>query len=376
MPTKLYRTARYRSLVLLATVSGLVLCAAQQAAVAQQSSTYYLNLSKVDFPPEALINSTFYVSGLLNYSLPPPIAQSTGASKWFIAARAYNTTISPPPSGTFLAMSDPQAVSGTGTIPFRLRLSAAAYQTRMGITLYAMYQPSPSFSGLQLASGPQSGAWRYTLAPTSMLDVWIKTSPTGHIAFSASIRLRVPVTIDSYLYETNLSGQLLVNVTGLQWHLITIPATISLAPGQRALFIHWQDGTNFTTRNLYMDQDRILVATYKIQFFLTVDKNSGSGWYDNGSIAQLTADRGKQNNGVMALIGFEPVFTGWTGDVTTTNSTVQIPMNGAHVTTAVWKTEFRPSPLKLAAMIMAAVIALATLYKVGHMLYALSKHKE
>jgi hypothetical protein len=165
-----------------------------------------------------------------------------------------------------------------------------------------------------------------------------------------------------------------VNVTGLQWHIVSIPASIFLAPGERAVFLRWQDGTNFTTRNVYMDQDKTLVATYKIQFFLTVNKSDGSGWYDNGTIAELTAVRAK-NNGVMGLIGFEPVFTGWTGDMTAHNSTVLILMNGPHEVTAVWKTEFRPSLLKLAIMIMIVVIVVAALYKVGQTLYARAKLK-
>jgi len=374
MPTRRCRTARYASIILLAAASALVLCEPQ--AVAQQSSTYHLNLSKVDFPPEALINSTFYVSGLLNYSLPPPSsAQSIAASNWFIVARIYNATTSPPTNGTFLATSDTQEVSGAGTVPFTIRLQAAPYQKTMGFTLYAMYQPSPLFSGTQPASGPLPGAWRYTHAPTSNLVIWINSSAMGHIVFSTSNRLQVPVTIDGYLqYQTNPSGQLLLNVTGLQWHIITIPSTISLAPGQRAVFLYWQDRTNFTTRNVYMDQDKTLIATYKIQFFLTVNKNNGSGWYDNGTIAQLTANR-KQSNSAMGLIGFEPIFTGWTGDVTTHNSTVLILMNEPHEMTAMWKTEFRPSLLKLAIMIMIAAIAAATLYKVGYTLYTRSKLK-
>jgi hypothetical protein len=361
----------------LVATGALLLCASDQV-VAQQSnaSTYYLNLSQVDFPREALINSTFYVSGLLNYSLPPPIsAQSTRTSEWFISARIYNATSSPPTNGTFLAASNTQEVSGTGAMLFTIRLRAAPYEKTMGFTLYAMYQAGGSVNGAQPTSGPRPGSWQYTHASTSRLVIWIKSSRTGHVIFKITNSFQVPITIDSYLqYQTGPSGQLLLNVTGLQWHIISVPAIILLAPGKRAVFLHWQDGSNLTSRDEYMDQDKTLIATYTIQFLLTVDNNRGSGWYDNGTLAQITADRGNQLKGLVALIGFEPVFTGWTGDVKSTNSTLLIQMNGPVEITAVWKAEFRPSPLKLVVMVALAILAATILYEAGRMAYH-SKHE-
>jgi len=325
---------------------------------AQQASTYYLQISKVDYPQEVPINSTFRITVIINYSLPMLSGYSTSSSKWLIGARLYNSTggAEGPSSETFLATSNVDEVSHSGTDVFTLTVNAPSFQTTISFTIYAMYQSVSSSTVSYLLSDARKGQWSYTHGPNSHVEISIHVSQEVSLYFATN-DLQIPLTIDGYQqFETDNSGRLTVKLAVLRWHLIEIPPDVDLGGGARAVFVSWQDGTNASVLSLYFRSNVILNATYRTQFLLKVTNNPGSGWYDNGSYAEVDAVSERQARGLTGLIGFKDVFKGWTGDVESHNITVRMLMNGPHQITAEFRIQYRPSAVKVGVTITISVL--------------------
>jgi hypothetical protein len=329
---------------------------------AQQASKYYVQISKVDYPLEVPINSTFQIKVVINYSLPIISGYSTSTSKWLMAALLYNSTgdVQGPSAETFLATSNVDEVSNGGTHVFSLTAKAPSYQTTITFTIYAMYQSVYSFIGSYLLSGAKTGHWSYTHGPNSHVEFSIKVSQEVSVYFATN-NLQIPVSIDGYQqYETDNLGRLTVKLAVLRWHLVEIPATVDLGGGTRAVFVSWQDGSNSTVLSLYLRSNTILNATYRTQFLLKVNNNPGSGWYDNGSYVEVDAVSERQARGLIGLIGFKDVFRGWTGDVESNNKTVRILMNDPRQITAEFTVQYGPSAVKVGLIItISALLGIA-----------------
>jgi hypothetical protein len=345
----------------------LLLSSTLCTCVLASQPSYFLSITKLDYPREILINSTYRISASVSYSLPKIEGYSISTTKWLVAVRLYNSSGNPPSRDTYIATSATSQLSGFGTQTFALSGRAPTYERTMNLTVYAMFQTVPSFSGSYPTSGPSENKWSYTRGDNSSMTLSIHVTGIATLALQSNIQ--IPVTIDGYQqYITDQSGRLEISLLGLQWHLIEVPEEVNLARDKRAVFLSWQDGANSTSRNIYLSSDVNLEAAYRTQFFLQVNNSIGSGWYDQGMDVLVVATR-KEANGYLSLLGFEDTFTGWTGDVTTNNVTLTLPMDGPHEVAANWKLQFRPGLIRL---VMFALI-LGILFTVAHAFLKRSK---
>ena len=92
--------------------------------------------------------------------------------------------------------------------------------------------------------------------------------------------------------------------------------------------MQWADGNLLNPRDVLVEDDLTLTATYAMQYRLFVDKNpsyvgevSGEDWYDQGTIAVATC-----TSPVPMTSSYRYVFVEWTGDASGTSTTLEILM--------------------------------------------------
>lgn len=108
----------------------------------------------------------------------------------------------------------------------------------------------------------------------------------------------------------------------------------------RYLFVNWDDGESGNPRTKTLTADTTLMASYKIQHYLTVDSpfasTLGSGWYDSGTYAYSGVSKGVVSGGTGVLFA----FTHWSQDASGTNFAKSDPiyMDRPKIATANWRT--------------------------------------
>jgi uncharacterized repeat protein (TIGR02543 family) len=114
----------------------------------------------------------------------------------------------------------------------------------------------------------------------------------------------------------------------------------------RLVFAGWLGATTSSsnTVTLVMDGPKTLTATWKRQYYLTVETKhgaaSGEGWYDEGSIAEFSVPSEIPMESPLDSLGGKYVFNGWSGDSTATTNKANILMDSPHVVTASWTGDY------------------------------------
>jgi hypothetical protein len=155
---------------------------------------------------------------------------------------------------------------------------------------------------------------------------------------------------------------------------LTIPSQVVGGDGgARLVFDHWNvDGANgqaSPTLNLQMNAPHTITGQYKQQYYLMVTSAqgvaSGTGWYDAGSMAQISVSTPSDPSYGVSLI-----FNGWQGGgAEPTNQSTTVLMNAPKTVTATWRTD----PTILYATI--AVVLVAILLVAGLAFYSYSQRK-
>jgi hypothetical protein len=166
-------------------------------------------------------------------------------------------------------------------------------------------------------------------------DEWDETNNnmTKNFTVGYALTVQTPysgitVKIDGYSYATLPDGSYQKYV-GLGAHSVEVQDPISLGTDTRGAFVQWNDGNLSNPRDVFVENDLTLTATYVTQYFLTVDRNpsyvgaaSGEGWYDQGTTAVATC-----TSPVPMTSSYRYVFVNWTGDAYGTSTTLQILMD-------------------------------------------------
>jgi len=349
------------SIFLILSLTLLAFMVADSRVAAQNEETpYYVEIGTIHYPTEVTINSTFQIFLTINFSMPSVAGYSMSTSKWFLQARAYNSSN----PTHLLANSNLDLVSGQGSQTLDVTLRAPDTETILNITIFAMYQPTPSFQGPNLQYTPLESSWRYTHAQSSFKTVSIAVSDEVALVLNVSPPIHVPVTIDGFeSYVTDNNGSLTVSLSGLRWHVIELPTLVQLGTSVRAIFVSWGDGYPFNVRDEYFTGSRELSVNYTTQYLLQVQGCQGSGWYVQGSAVTLTAMDEGADRWPLGYFGFRTVFQGWKGDVQSDNKTVRLLMDGPHQVACVTERQFRPPILRAAIMLSFVVVTFGILWK-------------
>ncbi len=122
---------------------------------------------------------------------------------------------------------------------------------------------------------------------------------------------------------------------------VGVQSTIQYSNGTRMIFNGWSSTTlgNNPTAQITVNSPITLLAAWKTQYLVTVQSEygsaSGGGWYDAGSPVQVSIQPGLEYSNQTRRI-----FTGWTGDVSSTNTDFTLTANGPVNVVAQWVTQY------------------------------------
>jgi len=146
----------------------------------------------------------------------------------------------------------------------------------------------------------------------------------------------------------------------------SVPVT-ALSPSKvvekrsRLVFLGWQGATTSTlnTVTLVMDGPKTLTATWRWQYYLTVETKygipSGEGWYDDEFTAEFSIPSEVPMEPPFGSLGGKYVFSVWTGDSTATAPKATILMDRPHTVVASWTSDY--SMVTAFFVVLAAIIA-------------------
>ena len=150
--------------------------------------------------------------------------------------------------------------------------------------------------------------------------------------------LRFAVRIDGDLFEVDSSEFSAIVSSGS--HNIEVEPTVNASSCVRFMFGGWADGDYSNSRILEVRKSGVLVVHYLPQYYLRVDANggevSGEGWYDEGSVANVTVKSPVRK----AEAGVRLVFAGWSGDSNSTSKNVAMVIVAPSSVAANWKTQY------------------------------------
>jgi len=151
--------------------------------------------------------------------------------------------------------------------------------------------------------------------------------------------LRILVRIDSDSYEAVDSNEVSLLVSS-GMHAIEVESIVNVRSGIRVLLDEWNDGSVSNPRTFTIEESIVLQPKYTYQYYLTVYSGggnvSGEGWYDEGTIANVTAE-----SHVLSSEGrMRMVFSGWSGDLNSTSKKVSIRMVAPRKVIADWSIQY------------------------------------
>ncbi|MHA2069040.1 MAG: InlB B-repeat-containing protein, partial [Candidatus Thorarchaeota archaeon] len=133
-----------------------------------------------------------------------------------------------------------------------------------------------------------------------------------------------------------------VNATSDWWDpqsFITIEAdeVVNVGDNKMLLFSHWSGDVSSSTRiiNLFIDSPKSVVVNWNARYFVEVNSpygdSSGQGWYDDGSDVTVFVD-----SEVSVSSGTRAIFQSWSGDISSSDSTVIFKADSPLILTANW----------------------------------------
>lgn len=175
----------------------------------------------------------------------------------------------------------------------------------------------------------------WIMDPNNSIEEWDETNNNMSKSFTVGYALTVQtpysdirVGIDGNSHWTDSDGTVQTYVVpGV--HNVEVADYIPLGTDARGKFVQWNDGNVSNPRDILVENDLTLNATYVTQYALTVNINpsnigeaTGEGWYDEGTIAVATCNSSIPWNSTSRY-----VFLEWTGNATGTSATLEILMD-------------------------------------------------
>jgi hypothetical protein len=128
---------------------------------------------------------------------------------------------------------------------------------------------------------------------------------------------------------------------------------LELPNSTRLIFNGWKDGFSQSQRDIVVSGDIDLVGTYRTQYLLQVNSplSSNSEWYDAGTVVKLQQPSSYPMSGPLGLLGSRYDFVGWSGDINSTLTQLEVVMNAPKTVNAHFSTDYH-------ALVISVIVAL------------------
>ena len=140
---------------------------------------------------------------------------------------------------------------------------------------------------------------------------------------------------DEFLSEISSDDVITVNFKEGTYHIISVKRDVLGGPNIR--YVCQNNTMNVSSQNK-------VEFEYFQQFYITVDSSYGSpqgeGWYDTGSRAIINIEHEIPMEGLPGVLGAKRMFSLWSGDITSNNSSAIIVMDEPKQVSALWREEY------------------------------------
>jgi len=182
----------------------------------------------------------------------------------------------------------------------------------------------------------------------------------------------VVVELDGQVFVTNANGEVDLRVDRGE-HVISVPPTVTLDNGSRAIFDQWNDITTSPILRVCLSEDVSLLAIYHRQWYLDVKsefgQTTGTGWYDEYAVAPFGVAPLLISNGTVHM------FVGWSGDSNDYSPRSSVVMSSSMNVQASWRaiesreeglTLLQAQVLLVASMVILLVSSAFAITLLGH----------
>jgi len=290
-----------------------------------------------------------------------PIEETAGTRYRFDRWTGANPRDSANNPVNLVYMDSPKIVEAVWVTQYRLTVNSPYGQVSGG-GWYDKDQVA-TFSVISPVSGGEGvrhifNSWTGDYAGSSMTGTVTMNAPK---TVTATWKTQFLLTVDPKGGQVDKSTQWLDSGTSMSVTALS-PCSI-VEKKSRLVFLGWQGASTSTsnTVTLIMDAPKALAATWRWQYYLIVETKrgvpTGEGWYDADSMAEFSVPAETPMESPFDVLGGKYVFTGWTGDSTANTPKATIVMDGAHIVTALWRSDY--SAVTMFFVIVAVVGAVA-----------------
>jgi hypothetical protein len=231
---------------------------------------------------------------------------------------------------TALVAFNPQ----TGIIEDSQQFSAIGAGTRVLLLTFLPRTNSTNLTLAVIVLTRAGGLWTLTSGP-------VMTSTEVRHTVQVTLRSTVPGTsllFDGTVFRIPTSGTVSLQAE-LGPHTVGVQPVSSASSGTRIIFAGWEDGNSDASTVVNLDNDTIILATYRLQYFVNVTSPygtpAGSGWYDENSTMVASVEP-PLYNGTSSVI-----FSQWEGGNNSTELRVIVSVQSTTFVSAEWT----PSPV-------------------------------
>lgn len=161
-------------------------------------------------------------------------------------------------------------------------------------------------------------------------EITIKVAKLATLQIDLGVPALV-VQVDGSSGKTSNAGEFTLTLPVGVSHQVTVPSVQQYENGTRLIFAGWQDKNNDTKRSLTLDGDTRIAGYYRAQYLLRVNSivpdYSRSDWYDAGANVSLSVEGSLPMPSFLGTIGMRYVFKGWSGDVQSHSTSVNVTVN-------------------------------------------------
>jgi hypothetical protein len=182
---------------------------------------------------------------------------------------------------------------------------------------------------------------------------------TDLISFTVRSFPGVVFSFDGRSYSTNSSGVAEIPAVPGQ-HVVEAQPLIYLNNASRLRFVGWEDLTNETSRQISLEGDRTIEASYVLQYLVQVNSSYGqtvgSGWYDANSTLSAVLRP--------PILSSPPmIFSHWNSNGSPSEVDLLVIVTGPETISAVWETQNLVQPWQIAftPMLILSILALIVL---------------
>ena len=280
---------------------------------------------------------------------PPPIENQTSYIDLAITSvNSQPVVITSPNTNVTVTVE----ISNLGTqdatnVQVQVQLDGAVY-TNLQVNVGADASTQTSFTWVSTVG---SHHFQITIDPNDLIN---DTNRANNVA-TFNINVGPTLTINVPLNVTASNSTLWVAINGVKYNVtsgqlqtsvpvgnvtVQVQPVVNTTQGVRAQFSGWSDGSLANPRNITITSNTALQAVFATEYLLSITSNGGittqSAWYQPQTIVAVTA----VNPSNVTANSSRLIFNGWSGDMTTNATLLQVNVTKPVSLQANWITQY------------------------------------